>query len=187
VGTAIPVDPGSHIIAANAPGKKKWVTTVKVDVGAQERVTIPPLEFEATVTRPKSAPPDDTGATAPPSAPAADRSSGSSQRTIGLVLGGVGLAGVAVGVVTGLLAISKNSDAEKLCPTDGACRSAEGVDANESARSMGTVSTIGFVAGGALVSAGAVLFFTAPSSARTGSLQLTPIAGPSAVGLRGAW
>jgi hypothetical protein len=187
IGAAIPVDPGSHIVEATAPGKKKWATTVKVTgAGATERVTIPPLEFEATVTKPKSqedAPP-------PAPAPAADRASGggSTQRAIGLVLGGVGIVGLGVGAATGIVAMSKSSDSEKLCPNDGACGSRDAVDANQSARDMGTVSTIGFIAGGALLAAGAVLFFTAPpSAAKTGKLHLTPIAGPAAVGLRGTF
>src|SRR5262249_28271827 len=46
-GTAIPVDPGSHVVQVTAPGKKPWQTTAKVEGDkASVVVTIPPLEDE---------------------------------------------------------------------------------------------------------------------------------------------
>jgi hypothetical protein len=44
-GTAIPVDPGKHVIEASAPGKKTWTMTIEVGKdGANDLVTIPALQ-----------------------------------------------------------------------------------------------------------------------------------------------
>lgn len=112
---------------------------------------------------------------------------GSSQKTVGFVVAGVGVVGLAVGAITGLMAIGKNNDAKALCPTGGKCASQEGVDANDSAKSLGTVSTIGFVVGGIAVATGVVLVLTSPKSSEPGataqrSLRIAPAAGPNGGG-----
>ena len=83
---------------------------------------------------------------------------------MGFVVGGIGVAGLAVGAVTGLIAIGKNSDSKQACPNDGACASRDAVDAADSARQFGTISTIAFIAGGVGAALGTVLVLTAPSS-----------------------
>lgn len=56
------------------------------------------------------------------------------------------------------------------------------MDATESARSLGTISTIAFGAGGVLVVGGAVLYLTAPRMPSTG-IHVVPSAGPRHAGL----
>jgi hypothetical protein len=114
---------------------------------------------------------DDTAAVPPGVAP--ETSGG--LRTLAFVLGGVGVAGLAVGSVTGLLAFSAHDDAVSKCahypdrcPADGS-----GTSANDRAQTLATVSTIGFVAGGALLAGGACLFFIAPPS-RSSALRVAP-------------
>ena len=80
------------------------------------------------------------------------------------MVGGIGVAGLAVGAVTGLIAMGKNNDSKQACPNDGACGSSDAVDAADGARQFGTVSTIAFVAGGVGAALGIVLVLTAPSS-----------------------
>lgn len=48
VGTAVPVDPGEHVVSASAPGKESWESkvTVRPD-GHQVTVSVPRLEDEA--------------------------------------------------------------------------------------------------------------------------------------------
>jgi hypothetical protein len=86
-------------------------------------------------------------------------------RTIGLVVAGVGVAGIGVGAVTGILAIGKHDDAVAACPSypDRCPADGSGTRLNEQARDLASVSTIAFIGGGVLVVAGAVLFFVAPS------------------------
>ena len=190
-GTAIPADPGPHTITASAPGKLKWTQTVTLANGDQQSISVPALENDPAATKvavvttgPEKTPQAQTGET--PSKPA-----GGGQRTIGLVLVGVGAVGVAVGSITGLLAIGKNKTSTEACPNDGACTSPEAIDANKSASSLATVSTIGFIGGGLALAAGGVLFFTAPKAEprATARLRVVPALGPGAAGMlfSGAW
>jgi hypothetical protein len=73
---------------------------------------------------------------------------------------GVGVAGLGVFGVTGILAINKITDVRSrcqntLCPPD----EGENIDA---ARTLGTVSTIGLVVGGAGLATGTFLLFARP-------------------------
>jgi hypothetical protein len=177
---AIPVDIGTHTVDASAPGYKPYKTTatVKKD-GESVEVVVPPLEAEPAQTPPPAKP--DAQVTVKPPPPGADSGSGSSQRTIGLVLGGVGVAGLAVGAVTGLMALGKSNDAKDACPADGGCANRDAVAASDDAKTFGLVSTIGFGAGAALAVGGAVLFFTAPSEKKT-SFRISPRAGGLVLG-----
>lgn len=160
-GTPIPVDVGSHAVQASAPSRTTFKTTVKVAKdGDRVEVVVPKLENAPTA----AVVPPPAPAPAPGPAPVVrSGDDGSGQRTVGFIVGGVGVAGVAVGAVTGLIAMGKNSDSKKACPNDGACASSDAVSANDSAKTFGLVSTIGFIAGGAALAAGAILIFTAPS------------------------
>ena len=188
LGTALPVDPGEHAIEASAPGYTAFATKVVVGPNADKKeVAVPAL-----APAPKDPGPAAGGAAAgtppagPPPPPRED--SGSGTKTIGLVVAGVGVAGIALGSVTGLMAMSANDDAKKLCPGDGACASKDGVDKNDKAKTFALVSTVGFVAGGALLAGGAVLWLTAGPS-KKGNVQIAPTVGANAGGLlvRGAW
>ena len=163
----IPVDQGSHKFTAEAPKKKPFTTNVDVSSdGVSVEVKIPKLEDvpqDPTPPPPQSAT-KDPATTAPTSVPATREDPGATRRTIGYVVGGVGIVGLGVGGVTGFMAMSANSDSKKLCPSAGACSSQAGVDDNNNAKTYGLVSTIGFIAGGALLAGGAVLVLTAPSS-----------------------
>ena len=192
-GSAIPVDPGAHTIEATAPGKLKWTKSVAVAAnGDQQTVTLPPFANDpsaASVPPPVAVNSKPSSAMAPEMPP---KQAGSGQKTMGVVLVGVGAAGVIVGSVTGLMAISKNKTSTSACPNDGACTSQDAIDANKSASTLGTVSTVGFIVGGVALAAGGVLFLTAPkaSEARsTGRVRIAPTAGPGSLGLvmGGAW
>lgn len=186
-GVALPVDTGTHTFEATAPGFKPFTTQVTIAKdGDAKDVVVPKLEAAP-------APPPEPVATpaATPSAPAAstakvDTHEGSGQRTVGLVVAGVGVAGLVAGAVTGLMAMNKNNDGKAVCPEAGACASREAVDAIDSAKSFGTISTIAFGAGGALVVGGAVLFLTAPSGpkdARAARVRVLPSVGARSAGL----
>jgi hypothetical protein len=108
-------------------------------------------------------------------------SSWSTQKTIALVSGGVGLVGLGIGAGFGLSALAKKRDSDRACPggSDGPC-TPEGVSLSKSAVSAGTVSTVAIVAGGAALAAAAVLWLTAPrvrlaasASANGGALWMT--------------
>ena len=163
---------------ATAPGYKAFKTQVMVtNDGDRKEVVVTRLEVLSAISQTPGTPPPATS-NAAAGADTGPSKDGSGQKTIGYVVGAIGVAGIAVGAVTGLIAIGKNNDSKKECPNDGACASKDAVDAHDSAKTFGTVSTIAFIAGGVAVATGAVLIFTAPPS-RTGS------AGSSNVARRG--
>ena len=153
-GVATPIDPGPHKIQASAPGRLPITRDVAFDaVAAQKVLAIPVLEKE---------PPK------PVAVPAQDPSTGRTQRVLGLVVGGVGLAGIAVGTIFGLSAQSKNDDAAGHCREGNVC-DADGIRLDQEGRDDATISTIAFIAGGTLAAGGLVLFLTAPRAEKPAS------------------
>lgn len=164
---AVPVDPGSHTIEVSATGKRTWTQTVTIGAdGAQARLDVPTLEDAPK----EAAPPPVPASTTPPPQPVhqqpmTEESHGSAQRTIGIVVGLVGVAGVGVGTIFGLRAKSKNDDSKAECsPADENRCNAKGTELRDDAQSAATISTISFVVGGAALATGIVLIATAPSS-----------------------
>lgn len=114
-------------------------------------------------------------------------------RRRGVVLGTVGLAGVAVASAFGLAAISSASVAKDLCAGH-ACSSQRGVDALDAAGRDATVSTIGFGAAGAVLVTGAVMYLLGenqdpPRQSSAGDIHLAaPPTGPGlSLLLSGTW
>ena len=180
--TDVPVDAGAHVIEAKAAGKKPWRTTVASKDGELARVDVPALE-DAPTTAAAAVPPKD--ASPPPPPPASD--SGGSLRIAGLVVAGVGVVGLGLGTFFALDASSKWSSVTDKCP-DKVCPDAATRDSvastKDSAATSATLGTVGFVAGGALLVGGAILFFTAPRGATTErAVRVTPLAGRTLAGL----
>jgi hypothetical protein len=183
-GVALALDPGTHKIEARAPGRKSWSTTLELGKEADARtVQIPDLAVEqAPAPAPAStrAPVVQEPSSAPD--PMRDRSS-SSAKTIGYVLGGVGIAAIGVGSVFGLMAAKQASDAEAesdLCP-DKQC-SPKGRSEINSAKDKAFISTFGFGVGIAALAAGVVLVLTSddgsPAPSARSRTTLVPSAGP---------
>jgi hypothetical protein len=156
-GIAVALDAGEHVVVASATGRSSRELRIAVVDGANAKVRIDALEplpaTDAAVfdARPPSAIPREEGL--------------GTQEVTGLVLGVAGLAGLATsGVFTGL-ASSALDDSNGLGCTEGAntCTTAAGFERREQALSLAHVATGTLVGGAALLAAGAVVFFTAPS------------------------
>jgi hypothetical protein len=192
--TAVPLDPGRHVIEASAPGHDSWSKEIELGrAGAKVVVAVPSLRPRAASVPAPPAPASGgrgPAATRPEAAP--DRSGedpGAPIRVSGFVVGGLGLAGVVVGSVLGLMASSSNDESMGYCRTETFC-SDEGIALRETAQDEATGSTVGFVAGGALLAAGLIMVLAAPSEAEAAAVAaraerwpLTPSAGPGDVGL----
>lgn len=203
LGVKRPIDAGKHIIKATAAGFAPGEATVSLLEGKSESITIelkpgqdtsaPPVAAAAlSVTPPLSGPPEPTRPLehATLTAPAQDhaKAKDSTQKTLGLIILGVGTAGLIVGGVTGGLALGKHGDIVKSCP-EGHCPPDQKVTlqpAIDSYSSMGTISTIGFIAGSALAATGVVLMLTAPKAMSTHA-AISPILGPGFVGAKGSF
>lgn len=190
-GTAVPVDPGTQHIQVSAPGHRTYASDLVVSEGAgQQTLEIPALEPEPRVAVSANAPAAAPAAAAPSSPVAAP----STQRVVGYVVGGTGVASVVLGSIFGLRAISKNSDSKDYCRTDTLC-SSHGLALRDDARDAAKVSTITFVAGAALVATGLTMVLTAPSSREQAQgvatagrgfvprLELAPLLSASSAGL----
>jgi hypothetical protein len=155
-GAAVPVNSGNHAIEASAPDKKPWTSQVKVE----------PAPGTTTVTVPIFLP-----ASAMPNATpehATEQGSWSTQRTVALAVGGVGVVGVVLGSVFGVQAIGKNNEAKDHCrPDDPSLCDATGVGLLSDVETAGNVSTVAFVVGGAALAGGVVLFLTAPAKGQS--------------------
>ncbi len=108
---------------------------------------------------------------------------GKTQRTAAVVVGGVGVASVLVGVVFGVMAISKNNDSNDNGHCDATGCDPTGTSLRNTALGDATASTVTLIAGGALAAAGVVLYFTAPKAAPATGLELRPTVGPHWAGL----
>jgi hypothetical protein len=184
LGTAVPVDPGKHGIEASAKGKKPFTTTIDVS----DRVRTPSVEIPALDVDPEATKAAATAATSTDKPPADDKASdGSTQRIASYALMGVGVVGVGVGAVFGLKTSSTWADAKTHCTGLECDRT--GVQLATDAKNAGTISTIAFIAGGALLAGGAILFFTAPSaSSKTGTSSALRVGvGPGSAMLQGSF
>lgn len=165
VGVDIPVDPGPCEVEARRPGHETIVRQVTLAEGRREEVTISLDETRlapAAVPAPKPAP--------PPPAPVASRDT-SSRDTLGFVLLGVGAAGTATGVVTGIVALGKKSELDEVCSPGCPPSQAETLD---SYRVNRTLSYVGFAVGIAGVSAGGYLLLSGTREEPDLALGVTP-------------
>jgi serine/threonine-protein kinase len=195
-GTPIPVDPGSHTVRVTAPRMKPWETVVATaGEAATATVTVPALELDPDAPAPEATKPPPTPMTTPavqvepPSGGEAERAPGGGQRTIALIVGGVGVVGLGIGTYFGITALSKkNSEAANGCPTDGsgACTS-PGVAVSQDAFHDGNIATVALGVGAAAVIGGAALWLTAPSAPASVRVVPTVGRGSAGLGLTGAW
>jgi hypothetical protein len=181
-GKAVAVDAGPHTFhfeqadGASATQQvlvKEGDKNVGVAVVLSREAPAAAAEAPRALSQPSPAPPSQATALSPHTP--------STGRTIGWVLGGTGVAGLAAGAVTGVLAITTWNTATRECPSHAGCTQQAMHDRNL-ASGFATASTAAFVAGGVLGAAGAVLILTAPGvrEARVGV-----ILAPGALGLTG--
>jgi hypothetical protein len=95
------------------------------------------------------------------------------QRTLGLVAGALGIAGIATGTLFGVKAASDWTEAKAQCTAYPYCGE-DGARLAQEAKASALISTIGFATGIAGLSGGALLWFTAPRThERTGASTTT--------------
>lgn len=166
IGIERPTDPGTHEVVVGAPGYLEQRTSVTLAEGGSQEVAVklekdpaaavaaPPTPVAPTplVTTGPSTPPADTGA--------------KKNNTLAYVTLGIGGAGLLVGGVTGLLALGKKSDLNGCVGTK--CPSSQ-QDTLNGAKSMATISTVGFAVGFVGVGLGVILLVTGNNN---GSAQL---------------
>jgi hypothetical protein len=189
LGLKRPVDPGPHTVKASAEGFHPAQQPFQVGEGASAEVK---LKLEKSPDVAVVPPPG--GATTPGEPPPAGGKK--SSNTLAYVAFGVGGAGLLVGAITGLIAVGKHGDLNDKCP-GGTCPASEQSNV-DSYKSMGTISTIGFIVAGVGGAAGVILLFTAPketasaapsrfATVPTKGVTMTPYVGVTSAGVSGSF
>jgi hypothetical protein len=168
-GVPAPVDPGTRSIDVTAPNKKPLHLEANArGAGATSKVVIPVLEdgpppvAAAAPANSEAAP-----ATAAKTTPQ-DLHPGKTQRTIGFVVGGVGILTGAVGTWFCLLSIAENKAADQTS------NEAHKEQHRSDAQSARTVGFVGIGVGATVFLAGLVLVVTAPKAPATANLIVVP-------------
>ncbi len=183
-GTLLPVDPGLHSLEVSAPGKRPWKQTVDArGEGAELEVVVPALEAAPNQSVSKN-PPANHQTDTNSRTQAAQEESGLTQRTLALVVGGLGVVGLGVGAGFGASAISQRNNAgcdENRCPDSKAKAD------YESAQTAGNISTAFFIGGGVAAAAGVVLWLTAPGDNAEISAGVRGLPGGAELGAGVTW
>ena len=162
VGTALPVDPGTHAVVVDAPGFKSLNLSQEVPAGpASVRLDLPALEPAPVAPAARAA------------APKADQREqgpkpGHTQRVLAYSLGGLGVLSLAGGGFLAYRAHQLDTQSLDHCLVSepNACN-AQGASLRGQAQNYGNAATAAVIAGGALVATGVVLLLTAPSGKKS--------------------
>jgi hypothetical protein len=175
VGTALPVDPGKHEFMLSAPGHSKSRTALELREGQTEDVTL-------ALGPPEAAKPPE------PAKPPLASSRIGARAAAGITVGSVGVAAMAAGIVTGVVAKSRWSDSAAHCNARDLC-DPTGLDVRDGARGIGTAGTVVFVAGAVATTVGLVVWLTAPRSegGLVAPARVSVRFAPNGVALGGTW
>jgi hypothetical protein len=177
----VPVDPGTRVVEASAEGKKPITLKVKIDdEGVLQNVTIPVLADVPVAVAPPA--PTSSGMDA-----VEQYADNRARRTTGYVIGGIGIATLAVGVVFGVAAIVNDGDAKKCSPcTRGSSEGAASDQATDRALVFANISNVTIPLGLVGTAVGAYLVLSAGPGHK---VALAPVTTRSSAGLSmsGAW
>jgi hypothetical protein len=163
IATNAPVDvnPGEHRFVFHASGFDPVVRIVVVREGEKSRSVAVSFAANAEPTH---------------------ETHGSPLRPIGIVIGAVGLASIALGSAFGVATFSAWSSVKNECASASACDVAKASSDRSSAYGFATASDVAFVAGGAFLATGIVLFVLAPRE-RERVARVAPMFDPHMLGL----
>lgn len=185
-GSALSLDPGEHTFTFEVAGRPSVEKRLLIFEG--EKLRRESVEFAAIAAPKPVAPPPVTLAKSetleqPQPRPLAKPPLGKA-KVVALVLGGVGVAATGVGVAYGLIAMSRRSEANAICPND--CSDHTGVEAWNGAYSAGNISTGAFVIGAAGIASGVAVWLLAKPA--TDGIAVSQISlGPGGLQVKGRW
>lgn len=162
---ALSIEPGKHEVGVSIPGRAQSTKVVEFGEGSKVELRYAGTRSTATEQGPDTVAVD----RAPRSAPDGFESSEPS-RTAAYVAGGVGAVALLVGTIAGVAGLHQESVGNTNCSDATRTCNQKGVDANRSAHSLATISTIGLVAGVIGVGVGGYLYFSATPPTRSASV-----------------
>lgn len=173
LGVSVATDPGELTFVVTAPGRRDKTTTLTLKDGETQALTL-----EVGEELPKDTANASSGATGSIYAAGSGGEGGGTLRTAGIVVGALGLASVAAGVVTGVLSMGYAQTVHQHCDLNNAC-DPTGLDAASSGNVTAPVSTITLIAGGVLVATGITLFVIGkPGKKEAPRASLVPLVTP---------
>jgi hypothetical protein len=188
LGVSRPIDPGEHQFLAKARGWKSELTTVTIAEAAHETVSLKLLPAPIEEEPPKPAAAEQKQERKDMPAGTLDAPpKGSGLRIAAAVTGGVGLVGIGFGTVFGLSSSSKRSQVDDLCKNGcPVSKHDQIVSLNNQAGSTQTLALVSFIAGGAALATGGVLFYLSMKSPSTESgPEVHAYVGPGNAGVSG--
>jgi hypothetical protein len=187
-GTAVSVDKGPHLIVVSATGRSPWQKNVDVPSdGAQVSVDVeaPAASAAPPALKPEAPPPEPPPPVPPPKPPEASRSPGP------WIVGGIGVAALIGGAVTGGLVLSNKSTFDGSVHMCGAgapfCTTSAGDSARSTINTLGPVTTALLAAGGAGVAAGAIWLGVRGRSGSSARFGVAPTSAGTTWRVEGSW
>ena len=195
-GLPLPVDPGQQKVEARAPGYLPQQQVVVVEKNSTSAKVLIPLLNPAPVPAVAESAPAPVGPaqSAPASLALANTAAVqepehglSTQKLVGIIVGGTGVALLAVGAGFGARANNKNGDAKAAGCHGKVCNDQRGVDLTDSALTASRVADVGIIGGGALVAGGLLTYFLAPRGDHSTKVALSADQRGAAVHVGGAF
>lgn len=160
----VPVDPGDRTVTVSAPDHEEArITVTVVELDRKEVTVAPGPKREASSGGGGEDGAGGSGGHAGGPAGGDEVVVNKAQRTAGFVIGGLGVAGLGAGLVTGIMALKKHEEFKSVCPqkTD-PCPSSSADDPTLAAdgKRLALINTITLAAGGGLAVLGTVLILT---------------------------
>lgn len=173
LGHALSLNPGTYRIAGSLSAERRAEASTVLEKGTRATIVLDLAPPELQAPGPLDTP--------------AEAHSSSRVPVLAYVAGGIGVAGMAGGVVSGLVSSAQHSRAEDECGSDHQCDTASGTDAVNAFRTWRTVSTVSYGIGVAGLAAGVLLWLTHDGSPAPEQAALEPWVGPSTAGVRGTF
>ena len=164
LGSRMPVDPGTHVVEADANGYDTWrarpscvaAQTVTVEIG--DLTPSPAAVAAASSARPAPGSPDRPLQPAP---------TGGTRRWVGLGVGGAGIVALGIGAYFGIRALSLGSDLSAACDPE-RCANPAGAAIHDEASHAATVANVMLPVGLLATAVGTYLFLAAPKPRAAG-------------------
>lgn len=175
------VNPGTYRIVGSLGSEEVASAEVTLVPGQSRRVELSVMPS----TRPAAATADGASANA---ALQLEEPSSHPIPTLAYVAGGIGVAGVGAGIITGLLANGHYQDAEELCENRRCPAGSPGIDAVDAFRTWRMVSSVSYGVGAVGIAAAAVLWLTASGDSEAGQVgSIEPWGTAKTAGIRGTF
>lgn len=168
----IAVEPGPQKVVATATGKDPWEQTVEIAGGAAQGSIAIPASWAGV---------SEGGG----SSSSGGLFSGGAQKKAGVIIGGVGAAGLLGGGIAGVISLVQSNSSDSHCNAANVCDDT-GNHQRASASMAGDAAMGLLITGGVLGAAAAVLYLTAPNEEPTAP-KAAVLVGPQGIYLRGSW